>query len=181
MSTAPAKEELLPHQHLHLNARKGRYGVAYLRAIAGQAGCGFGETPPGEDTLAFDYTLDFPEAGARVQVKTSAQYQIDGDDDYLTFSAKDKWIKKWSRIKVPLYFVIVVVPDDSGSWLTHDTNGTLMVRTAAYWVRLTPATFDKTKTIKVPRSQRVTVGTIPLWHQDLCDLFTPSADKEEAA
>lgn len=181
MPPSSTREQLQPHQQLDLNSRKGRYGIVYLRAIAGQAGCGFNETSPGEDTLAIDYTLDFPEGGVRVQVKTSAQYMIDGDDEFLSFSAEDKWIAKWARIQVPLYFVIVVVPNDSGSWLNHDVTGTQMVRTAAYWVRLAPGQFDNSKTIKVPRAQRVTIDTLPQWHQDLCELFTPSADEEEVA
>lgn len=174
-------EALLPFQQLDLNARKGRFGVVYMRAIASQAGCGFNETSPGEDTLAIDHTLDFPEGAVRVQVKTTASMSIDDDDEYLSFSAEDKWIEKWARVQVPLYFVIVVVPSVSDSWLNHDTAGTQMVRTAAYWVRLTPGQFESTKTIKVPRSQRVTVETIPTWHADLCALFTPIADEEAAA
>jgi hypothetical protein len=174
-------EALLPFQQLDLNARKGRYGVVYMRAIAGQAGCGFNETSAGEDTLAIDHTLEFPEGSVRVQVKTTATMAIDGDDEFLPFSAEDKWIEKWSAVQLPVYFVIVVVPDDSGQWLDHNTTGTHMVGTAAYWVRLTPESFADTKTIKVPRAQRVTMDTIPTWHADFCALFTPSAEKEEAA
>ncbi|MBO3663877.1 DUF4365 domain-containing protein [Microbacterium stercoris] len=181
MPPTSSREALLPHQQLDLNARKGRYGVVYMRAVAGQAGCGFTETSPGEDTLAIDYTLEFPEGAVRVQVKTSAQYQIDGDDDFLSFGVKDEWIAKWARTKLPIYFVIVVVPNDSGSWLNHDITGTQMVRTAAYWVRLQPGQFATTKTIKIPRSQRVTSETLPQWHLDFCALFTPSTETEEAA
>lgn len=181
MSPTPEPEVLLPFQQLDLNARKGRFGVVYMRAIAGQAGCGFNETSPGEDTLAIDHTLDFPEGSVRVQVKTTATRAIEDQDEYLSFSAEDKWIEKWSRVKVPLYFVIVVVPSVSDSWLTHDITGTQMVRTAAYWVRLLPGQFDTTKTIKVPRAQRVTLETIPTWHQDLCDLYTATAQGEEEA
>ncbi|MEX8057406.1 DUF4365 domain-containing protein [Microbacterium sp. 16-032] len=180
MPTTSEPEALLPFQQLDLNARKGRFGVVYMRAIAGQAGCGFNETSPGEDTLAVDHVLDFPEGSVRVQVKTTATMAIDDDDEYLSFSAEDKWITKWARVQVPLYFVIVVVPSVSDSWLAHDVNGTQMVKTAAYWVRLAPEQFDTTKTIKVPRAQRVTLETIPTWHTDLVNLYTPTAGEEAA-
>jgi hypothetical protein len=179
MPPTPVPEVLLPFQQLDLNARKGRFGVVYMRAIAGQAGCGFNETSPGEDTLAIDHTLDFPEGAVRVQVKTTASHAIDGDGDYLSYGADDKWIAKWKVVKVPLYFVMVVVPGESEGWLAHHDGGTDLVRTAAYWVRLTPDQFAHTKTIKVPRAQRVTIDTIPSWHDDLCALFAPSP--EEAA
>lgn len=174
-----SSEVLLPHQQLDLNARKGRYGVVYMRAIAGQVGCGFAETSPGEDFLAIDHTLDFPEASVRVQVKTTKKYALAGDDEFLAWSAKDSWIQKWSRAKVPLYFVVVVVPDDSGSWLAHDEAGTLLVGTAAYWARMTPDQFSESKTIKVPRSQRVTADTLVGWHDDVLSLFTPSKQEVE--
>jgi len=180
MPPTPEPEELLPFQQLDLNARKGRFGVVYMRAIAGQAGCGLNESGPGEDTLAVDLTLEFPEGAVRVQVKTTASMTIDDDDEYLSFSATDKWIAKWDRNQNPVYFVIVVVPGVSDSWLAHDANGTQMVRTAAYWVRLTPGTFAETKTIKVPRAQRVTLETIPMWHTDLVGLYTAPAEEEAA-
>ena len=161
--------------------RKSRYGVVYMRAIAGQAGCGFAETSPDEDRLAVDYSLQFPEGDARVQVKTTKKYAIDGDELDLSFSAEDQWIKKWSRVKVPLYFVIVVVPDDSEAWLNHNEAGTLMVRTAAYWVQLDAGQFEDSKTIRVPRSQRVNADTVRQWHEDFRALFTPNGAEEVAA
>lgn len=180
MPTTPEPEVLLPFQQLDLNARKGRFGIVYMRAIAGQAGCGFTETSPGEDTLAIDHFVEFPEGSVRVQVKTTATAAIDDSDEYLSFSAEDKWIAKWARAQVPLYFVIVVVPSVSDSWLAHDSTGTQMVGTAAYWVRLTAGQFDTTKTIKVPRAQRVTLDTIPTWHDDLMKLYMPSGEEEAA-
>lgn len=173
-------EALLPHQQLDLTARKGRFGVVYMRAIAGQAGCGFSETSPGEDTLAIDHTLDFPEGAVRVQVKTTAAAAIDDTAEHLSFSAQDAWIDKWARVRVPLYFVIVVVPKVSDAWLSHDEAGTQLAGTAAFWVRLNASQFESSKTIKVPRSQRVTLATIPAWHQDLCALFTAGPGEEAA-
>ncbi|AQX79636.1 hypothetical protein BWO91_06220 [Plantibacter flavus] len=180
MPSPTEPEALLPFQQLDLNARKGRFGIVYMRAIAGQAGCGFNETPSGEDTLAIDYSLEFPEGPVRVQVKTTAAQAIDGDGEFLTFSAEDKWIEKWSRCMVPVYFVIVVVPSVSDSWLTHDLAGTQMVRTAAYWARLMPDSFEGTKTIKVPRIQRVTLETIPTWHADLLAMYDPTPEEDAA-
>ena len=179
MPAEGSKEVLSPHQTLTLNARKGRYGVAYLRAVAGQAGCNFYETSPGEDVLAVDCLLEYPESNVRVQVKTTKRYTIDGSNAEITYSAEDKWIQKWAASMLPVYFVVVVVPDDSATWLNHDNGGTHMVRTAAYWVRIDPAEFESSKTIRIPRAQRLDASTIAVWHDDLRKLYTPA--KEVAA
>ncbi|MDQ0575235.1 DUF4365 domain-containing protein [Agromyces albus] len=174
MAAKGSKEMLAPHQTLTLNARKGRYGVAYLRAVAGQAGCNFYETSPGEDVLAVDCLLEYPESNVRVQVKTTKRYAIDGTDAEITYSADEKWIAKWAASALPVYFVVVVVPDDSAAWLNHDNDGTHMVRTAAYWVRIDPADFVSSKSIRIPRGQRLDAATIALWHDDLRKLYTPA-------
>ncbi|WP_156165006.1 DUF4365 domain-containing protein [Demequina silvatica] len=171
--TVDGDSRLRSHQQLDLNARKGRFGVVYMRGIASQAGCGFDETSPGEDTLAIDYTLSFPEAGVRVQVKTTKRYAVDGQEPELTYSVEDSWVQKWSRVQVPLYFVIVVVPASSEAWVAHEDAGTSLPGTAAYWVRLSPRQFESSKTIRVPRSQRVTAATMELWHADVLELFRP--------
>lgn len=164
-------EVLAPHQTLVLNTRKGRFGVAYVRTIAGQAGCSFRETSPDEDVMAVDCTVDFPEGDARVQVKATKKYKISGSDEFITYYAEESWMEKWARTAVPLYFIVVVVPDTSPEWLEHADHGTLLVRTAAYWVRLQPDQFKSSNKILVPRAQRLTEATFVEWHSDLCALY----------
>lgn len=127
---------VLPSVPLDPIQRQARYGVVYMRALASQVGCLFSETAPGEDVLAIDCNIEFPENIVRVQIKTTHQYAVDGQEDHFTYTATPHWIEKWSQSRVPVYFVVVVVPNDSGLWLDHHNGGTQMVRTAAYWVRI---------------------------------------------
>jgi hypothetical protein len=158
--------ELAPFAILDPIQRQARYGVVYLRAIAGQGGCGFDETPSGEDVQAVDGKFEFPEGDVRFQVKTTYAHAIDGDEVDFRFTAQDNWIRKWRKAKVPVYFVVVVVPNDSASWLDHHGGGTHMVRTAAFWCRI------DVRQIIVPKSQRLVVGTLAEWHRDLLGQFT---------
>lgn len=168
--------DVLPSAPLGAIQRQARYGVVYMRALAGQVGCLFNETAPGEDVLAIDCNIEFPENIVRVQVKTTYQYAIDGDDDHLTYTATPHWIEKWEQSHVPVYFVVVVVPNDSAQWLDHHDGGTHMFRTAAYWVRIDAAVLRESPTIRVPRSQRVKADTLAIWHNDLVSGFTRAVE-----
>ena len=173
MGAVASGTRLEPHQTLDLTQRKGRYGIVYMRAIAGQAGCLFTEPDSGEDALAVDHSIGFPEGPVYVQVKTTKRHAVNGTNPEFTYTAHDDWIRKWTGALLPIYFVVVLVPEDSAQWLEHDGDGTRMVRTAAYWCLIDPGQFAHSKTVHVPRSQRVTADTLVGWRSDLVGLFTP--------
>src|SRR5687768_16882211 len=92
---------------LSANGSKARFGVAYVRAVCSQAGVGFKETSIDEDVLAIDGEIDFAVAAARVQIKCTGQFRINGGGDTATWPAEPAWWTKWHRSKVPVYFVVV--------------------------------------------------------------------------
>jgi hypothetical protein len=126
------------------------------------------ETAPDEDVLAVDCSVDFPEASARVQVKCTSHWSISGKQ--LTYPIEPEWVRKWDVIRVPMYFVVVIVPKDPVHWIRQQGDGTFH-ETAAYWVRLIPGQIGSS--IKVPKTQRLSKDTMPVWHDDLLELFTP--------
>jgi hypothetical protein len=156
---------------MNLTQRKGRYGVVYLRALAGQAGCSLGESEPGEDVQSIDAKLGFAAGDVFVQVKTTHQQGIAGGAS-INYTPEDNWLRKWEKLKVPAYFVVVVVPDDSSLWLDHVGTGTHMQGTAAFWVRIDVAAIRAAHSIVVPRSQRLSASTLPQWEADLLASFT---------
>ncbi|GAA0534848.1 hypothetical protein GCM10010172_14920 [Paractinoplanes ferrugineus] len=102
---------------LGANGSKARFGVAYLRSICSQAGVGFTETSIDEDVLAIDGKVEFGVADARVQVKCTGRFRINGGGT-ATWPADDSWWKKWHACKVPVYFVLLVLdPDEQEQWL----------------------------------------------------------------
>ena len=150
---------------------KARYGVAYLRSICSQAGVGMTETSPDEDVLAVDCELQFPEASVRVQVKCTSRWTMNGQG--VTWPVKSEWVRKWDVNVLPVYFVVVVVPDQIQNWLRHDEDGTFHA-TAAYWTRL--VTGVSGSSVRVPAHQRLSAKTLGLWHAQLMAATTPAGD-----
>ena len=166
-ASSTVKSDEFVFSTLDENQRKARYGVTYLRNVCAQAGVGFEETPPGEDVLAVDCEVKFAESSVRVQVKCTSRLTIKG----LTKSVDlDKvWRLKWSQSIIPVYILIVIVPTNSSTWLEHTDEGT-MHKTAAFWARVD---FGMVKrSIKIPKSQRLTADTMKVWHEDLLAPFT---------
>lgn len=151
---------------------KARFGVAYVRAVCSQAGVGFSETSPDEDVLAVDGQVDFAISPARVQIKCTGRFRIPGRKT-ASWQAEESWLGKWRRSMIPVYFVLVVVdPDDQLEWLHHQDNGTLH-RAAAFWVRVDRLP-DRSR-ITVPRDQRLTADTLPLWAAEVAECFDRDA------
>ena len=153
---------------LDTNRQKARYGVSYLRCVCAQAGFGLTETEPDEDVLAVDCAVQYPELAVSVQVKCTSGLTIKGRTK--SIPVEEGWIEKWSRSLVPVYLLVVIVPKEVSKWLEHVDEGTLH-RTAAFWKRV-----DRGVTlpsVKIPRSQRLTVDTISLWHRELLANFEP--------
>jgi hypothetical protein len=152
------------------NGAKARFGVAYLRSVCSQAGVGFTETSIDEDVLAIDGKVEFEIAEARVQVKCTGKFRINGGET-ASWPADPGWWRKWHVSKVPVYFVLLIVdPDDQHSWLNHQFDGTLH-RAAAFWVRVDH--MAEGASITVPKRQRLTADTLREWAADVDACFDP--------
>ncbi|WP_442860703.1 DUF4365 domain-containing protein [Arthrobacter sp. zg-Y750] len=171
--TSPAPGGVLPpfrpYSVLLDKGQKARYGVSYVRALCAHAGLAFTETSPDEDVLAVDGELKFAEASVGLQVKCTSQLQLSGRT--ASWRTDPGWIRQWERSKLPVYFVLVIVPPDKELWLSHSALGTQMQKTAAYWLRVDNQPF--TQSLSIPKSQRLTVETFAEWHNDVLAAFTP--------
>lgn len=154
------------------NGQKARYGLSYLRAICAQAGVGMDENSPDEDVLATDCTIKFREGYVCVQVKCTSTLKVKGRS--ASWPLDEGWVRKWEDCLLPVYFVLVIVPDDSGAWLDHRPGDTVH-RAAAFWCRIRPDQLGSR--INVPKSQRLTAATLERWHADLIDVFTPGGQQ----
>jgi hypothetical protein len=170
-AVTPVAADFLAEPLLNLTQRKARYGVTYLRAVAGQAGCTFDETASGEDVQAIDAKIGFGDGDVFVQVKTTKRHKISGTSLTMNYTPEADWLRKWAKLHVPVYFVVVVVPSDSGIWLDHHVAGTQMFETAAYWCRIDVAGVAAANKIAVPRAQRLSAATLPTWESDLRESY----------
>ncbi|MFD9842741.1 DUF4365 domain-containing protein [[Kitasatospora] papulosa] len=158
-----------PQTLLGDKACKARYGVAHVRAIFSQAGCGFKETSPDEDAMAVDGDVDFLSASARVQVKCSSQFKIAGKG--ATWPAEVHWRERWNAAKVPVYFILVILDRSNRfEWINHHSAGTDHVA-AAFWTRVDK--IGPTENVVVPKSQRLTVATLGDWEREVEACFSP--------
>lgn len=152
------------------NGQRARYGVSYVRNVCAQAGYGMNETSPDEDVLAIDCEVLFQEASVRVQVKCTSQLTIAGKTK--SWKVRPEWINAWAGSKVPVYFVLVVVPKSEPKWLEHKPDGTFH-RTAGFWTRVDATTLGKS--ISIAKTSRLTAATLTTWRNDLRALFGGAA------
>jgi hypothetical protein len=156
---------------LGANGAKARFGVAYLRAVCSQAGVGFVETSIDEDVLAVDGEVQFAIASARVQIKCTGRFRLEGGAETASWPADPAWWEKWQKSCVPVYLVLLVVdPGDQSLWLDHRVDGTFQ-GSAAFWVRVD--TMPDGASVQVPRSQRLTAETLKQWAVDVEACFSP--------
>ncbi|WP_198163083.1 DUF4365 domain-containing protein [Cellulosimicrobium sp. TH-20] len=160
---APSEEAWVAGANLHLNARKARYGVAYLRAIASQAGWSLQETSPDEDTEAVDATLGFVEGSVLVQVKCGTRELRNG---HVRVPVTDEWVRKWSNKLLPAYLVYVRVPSDPRSWCTPGDRFTSHAA-LGYWAPVNNVALGPS----VEVSTRLTAETLPQWRSDFLGRF----------
>lgn len=168
MDAETAPDEAPPPLALHSinpqftdNARRARFGVAYMRSICAQAGVGFTETSPDEDNLAIDGAIEFTRISVRVQIKCTSRFQVAGKR--ATLDLEPSWVENWSQNLVPTYIVLVKVPPAIPDWIVHNA-GTTRHHAIAYWVKFDPGQHQTKMVFRA--TQRLTVDTLHQWRDD---------------
>lgn len=153
---------------LDSDRRKARYGVAYVRSICAQAGVNLQETSPDEDVLAVDCDIKFRKGPVSAQIKCTSQLKIHGRS--ASWPVESKWVNKWKLSLLPVYFVIVIVPDEVAEWIEHDPAEGTFHRAAAFWRRIRPDEQIGTR-LSIPKDQRFQASTLDAWYSDLLATF----------
>lgn len=144
------------------NGRRGRYGVAYLRALCAHAGVGLSETSSDEDVDAIDATLKFGRASAEVQVKCTGGFRV--GPGQATLQLEPGWVEKWSESYHPVFVVLVKVPARVSDWIDSKASSTLH-RAVAFGKRFDPAMH--TASIQFTRGDHMTAETLYDWRDEL--------------
>jgi hypothetical protein len=170
--TQPVARSLDEIATFSLTTAKARFGVAYVKAIATQAGVGMSETPPDEDVLAVDATLDFNVAPVRIQIKCTSQFKIDGAS--ATWPARDHWRENWTRSRIPVYFVLVILDRlERPDWISHSHRVTSL-HAAAFWTRVND--LGEADNIVIPKSNKLTAETLCVWEEELMSCLRPRTE-----
>ena len=140
---------------MDLNARKEKFSIAYIEAVAAQADVKVGSW--NHDSHSVDGTLRW-EDGRRpmidFQAKCSSQELI--GDEYVRFPLGKKNYDELRPLGLPapIYLIVVVVPTDPGEWLRFSEDE-LCSRSRGYFHSLEgmPPLEEgrKQKTVEIPR------------------------------
>lgn len=120
-------------------------------------------------------SVEFPENPVRVQLKCSSAKQMTSEFETIDF--EDYWIEQWKLNIGPVFIVLVVVPGEIAKWVTEGDRETLH-QTHAYWARFDP-TSDR-KSVRVYRSNRVTLGTLIIWRNAMRAIYGMGAVGDES-
>lgn len=147
------------------DCRKAWWGVTYLHAVCSQAGFLFQETPSQGDVYSLDGQVFIRSTlSVFVQVKCTST-PIKRQRSY---PIKPAWRANWKELDLPGYFVVVSVPPDTDSWMTHamGPSWSTLLSSAAFWTRIDPLG-PRQRSITVKTAQRLTVDTLGVWTADL--------------
>lgn len=158
---------------LNPNQRKAHFSYAYVQAIASQAGHAISPVPQDVDSLAFDVTMEFAEAGIRLELKCSAVRRFNKAGT-LQFPVEEAWVNKWGVNNNPVYCILVMVPSALDEWINHpgpheafsSQSIVTMMRASAYWTRVDRLDPDA-RSITFQRRHRFTADTVRLWRDNL--------------
>lgn len=156
---------LLPHQSFEVSQRKANYGLAYLQAVCYQAGVPVTPTPQDQDIKGIDCRVEFFEVSLGVQIKcTGRQLSKSGT---LSYDIGENVFAKWKRSLLPIYLVVVVVPEEiDEAWDDFTVDDSTLLKSAAYWTLIDRQKDSGPWSVPIERANRLTPETLADWHSD---------------
>jgi hypothetical protein len=142
--------------------QKEQFNVAYVHAMASQAGLNTGNMKVDDQSIDLDVDGKFPTATKNrfpkisLQLKATSQKMV--KDGFIKFPLPRKNYDdlKNDRLIVPRYLVVLVVPDDTGDWIRHHPQY-MSLHNTCYWMSIKndPTIKNKSKvTVDIPLTQR---------------------------
>lgn len=152
---------------MHLSNKKEQFNVAFVCAMAAQAGLNHSTPVVDEDSV--DLTLIGRGYGGKLrnpqihlQLKCTAQDIIAGTSIKFPLPKKNYDDLRGSNVVCPQYLVVLLVPKDESEWIQyHDEHMSLHNR--CFWVSIKdyPPNDNQSKvTIEIPLSQRLTTAEL---------------------
>lgn len=161
---------------MHQNQKKEQFNIAFVRALAAQAGHNIGEFEVDDDSIDILFTsrltgTKFRSPQINVQLKCTSGHTCDGKQLNFPLKRKNYDDLRGSDILVPRYLAVLVVPKNDEDWIEHGDSG-ILLKGECYWhsLRYLEETANDTKvTINIPAKQRLTAAS-------LTDLLTLAGD-----
>lgn len=152
---------------MFINNRKEQFNVAYVCALAAQAGFNTGNMKVDDESVDLEVGGLFPDARPRnprvaLQLKCTSQDFISGEFIKFPLSRKNYDDLRGDDVIMPPYLAVLLVPSDPSAWVEHRT-GHMALHNECYWVSIrdAPDTTNATSvTVDVPLSQRLTTDAL---------------------
>jgi hypothetical protein len=153
---------------MFISNQKEQFNVAYVGAMAAQAGLNTGNMKVDNQSIDLDVDGACPSAVAnrfpkiRLQFKCTSQKVVKNGVIKFPLSRKNYDDLKNDRLIVPRYLIVLLVPDDPKDWLVHKDDH-MTVHNTCYWTSIQPIPNigkRKTVTIDIPMTQRLDTDTL---------------------
>jgi hypothetical protein len=160
--------------------RKEQFNIAYLHAMAAQAGLNPSQLMVDDDSIDIQlsgrgYNGMLRNPMVQLQLKCTSQDLISGNVIKFPLSRKNFDDLRGGNVICPRYLVVLLIPEDDGLWVKHHTSH-MTLHNTCYWLSLRdfPSTSNSTSvTVEIPLAQRLT--TVSLQH-----LLTLASNGESA-
>lgn len=152
---------------MHITQQKEQFNIAYVAAIAAQAGIDRITPTVDDDSIdlilvgkGFEGTIRNPQI--QLQLKCTSQDLIQGDFIKFPLSVKNYEDLRGSNVVCPRYLVVLLVPESHDNWILHSED-CMMLHNRCYWVSLkdSPNTTNASSiTVDIPLEQRFTTEVL---------------------
>ena len=148
------------------NNQKEQFNIAYVNALAAQAGINPAQTHIDDDSIDIFYTGKRYTGKVRnpqihLQLKCTSQDLVKGSVIKFRLCRKNYDDLRDTNLLCPRYLVVLIVPKDCAAWVTHGESF-MQLSHSCYWVSIKnfPETTKESVTIDVPLEQKLTAAEL---------------------
>ncbi|CAD6562577.1 DUF4365 domain-containing protein [Paraburkholderia sabiae] len=155
---------------MFISNQKEQFNVAYVHAIASQAGLNTGNMRVDDQSIDLDVDGKIPTATKNrfpkisLQLKATSQKMVKNGVIKFPLPRKNYDDLKNDRLIVPRYLIVLLVPDDTDDWIQHHAQH-MSLHNTCYWasIKNDPSVKGRSKvTVDIPLTQRL--NTVSLLH-----------------
>lgn len=147
--------------------RKEQFNVAYVCAMAAQAGLNYATPVVDEDSVDLmlmgkGYAGKLRNPQIHLQLKCTSQDLLSGDFIKFPLPKKNYDDLRSDNVVCPQYLVVLLVPEDHEDWVQHHPE-CMTLHNRCYWVSIRgyPDSDNQTKvTVEIPLTQRLTTDEL---------------------
>ncbi|WP_313818683.1 DUF4365 domain-containing protein [Cupriavidus sp.] len=152
---------------MDISQRKEQFNIAYVHAIAAQAGINHSRLAVDDDSIDLmlsgrNFSGKRRNPAIELQLKCTASPKISGGVIKFKLPIKTYDDLRGTNILSPRYLAVLLVPNEPSEWIVHGPE-CMALHNLCYWVSLRglPEVNNATKiTVDVPLSQRLTTTSL---------------------